>query len=49
MDVKLRPGSLEYNTIGGILDLYFIGGSDGQSTPADVARGYAKLVGSISI
>jgi alpha-glucosidase len=44
MDIKLRPGSLEYNTIGGILDLYFIGGSDGETGPADVARGYAKLV-----
>ncbi|KAB5595830.1 Alpha-glucosidase [Ceratobasidium theobromae] len=44
MDVKLRPGSLEYNTIGGILDLYFIGGNEGKSTPADVSRGYAKLV-----
>ncbi|KAG8756283.1 hypothetical protein FRC12_010619 [Ceratobasidium sp. 428] len=45
MDIKLRPGSLEYNTIGGILDFYFIGGSDGKTGPADVARGYAKLAG----
>ncbi|KAG9074615.1 hypothetical protein FS749_013796, partial [Ceratobasidium sp. UAMH 11750] len=45
MDIKLRPGSLEYNTIGGILDFYFIGGSDGKSGPADIARGYAKLAG----
>ncbi|CAE6449622.1 unnamed protein product [Rhizoctonia solani] len=45
MDVKLRSGSLEYNTIGGILDLYFIGGSEGKSSPADVSRGYAKLAG----
>ncbi|KAG9083531.1 hypothetical protein FS749_005959 [Ceratobasidium sp. UAMH 11750] len=45
MDVKLRPGSIEYNVIGGILDFYFIGGSDGKNGPADVARGYAKLAG----
>ncbi|QRV77504.1 glycoside hydrolase family 31 protein [Ceratobasidium sp. AG-Ba] len=45
MDVKLRPGSLEYNVIGGILDFYFIGGNDGKTGPADVARGYAKLAG----
>ncbi|CAE6413351.1 unnamed protein product [Rhizoctonia solani] len=45
MDVKLRQGSLEYNTIGGILDLYFIGGNEGKSSPADVSRGYAKLAG----
>ncbi|QRV77530.1 glycoside hydrolase family 31 protein [Ceratobasidium sp. AG-Ba] len=45
MDIKLRPGSLEYNTIGGILDFYFIGGSDGKTGPADVARGYAKVAG----
>ncbi|KAF8755028.1 glycosyl hydrolase 31 family [Rhizoctonia solani] len=38
-------GSLEYNTIGGILDLYFIGGNEGKSSPADVSRGYAKLAG----
>ncbi|KAG8686180.1 hypothetical protein FRC09_014300, partial [Ceratobasidium sp. 395] len=43
MDVKLRPGSIEYNVIGGILDFYFIGGSDGKSGPSDVARGYAKI------
>ncbi|KAG8735702.1 hypothetical protein FRC12_017953 [Ceratobasidium sp. 428] len=49
MDIKLRPGSLEYNTIGGILDFYFIGGSDGKTGPADVARGYAKLVSFICI
>ncbi|KAG8742173.1 hypothetical protein FRC10_001929 [Ceratobasidium sp. 414] len=45
MDIKLRPGSIEYNVIGGIMDFYFIGGSDGNSGPADVARGYAKLAG----
>ncbi|KAG9100274.1 hypothetical protein FRC07_010428 [Ceratobasidium sp. 392] len=45
MDVNLRPGSIEYNVIGGIMDFYFIGGSDGKSGPADVARGYAKLAG----
>jgi hypothetical protein len=49
MDVKLRTGSLEYNTIGGILDLYFIGGSDGKTGPADVSRGYAKLVRTIQL
>ncbi|KAG9103826.1 hypothetical protein FRC06_007804, partial [Ceratobasidium sp. 370] len=45
MDIKLRPGSLEYNTIGGILDFYFIGGNAGNTGPADIARGYAKLAG----
>ncbi|CAE6470893.1 unnamed protein product, partial [Rhizoctonia solani] len=45
MDIKLRQGSLEYNTIGGIIDLYFIGGNDGKTGPADVSRGYAKLAG----
>ncbi|CCO34760.1 alpha-glucosidase, putative [Rhizoctonia solani AG-1 IB] len=45
MDVKLRQGSLEYNVIGGILDLYFIGGNGGGASPADVSRGYAKLAG----
>ncbi|KAG9092364.1 hypothetical protein FRC07_011682, partial [Ceratobasidium sp. 392] len=45
MDVKLRPGSIKYNVIGGIMDFYFIGGNDGKSGPADVARGYAKVAG----
>ncbi|KAG8785669.1 hypothetical protein FRC12_017286 [Ceratobasidium sp. 428] len=45
MDVKLQPGSIEYNVIGGVLDFYFIGGSDGKSGPGDVARGYAKIAG----
>ncbi|QRW20102.1 glycoside hydrolase family 31 protein [Rhizoctonia solani] len=44
MDVKLSQGSLEYNIIGGILDFYFIGGNDGRTGPADISRGYAKLV-----
>ncbi|KDQ16377.1 glycoside hydrolase family 31 protein [Botryobasidium botryosum FD-172 SS1] len=45
MDIKLSEGkentTLEYNIIGGVLDLYFLAGP----TPADVARQYAKIVG----
>ncbi|KAL5118895.1 hypothetical protein ACEQ8H_003218 [Pleosporales sp. CAS-2024a] len=32
---------LEYNTIGGIIDLYFLGGK----TPTDVSKQYAQVVG----
>lgn len=45
MDVKIKDEnektSLEYNIIGGILDLYFFAGP----TPKDVARQYAQVVG----
>jgi alpha-glucosidase len=45
MDVKLRrqdkKNSLEYNVIGGVLDLYFLAGPD----PIDVSRQYAALIG----
>jgi alpha-glucosidase len=34
-------GTLEYNTIGGIIDLYFMAGKQ----PADVSRQYADVVG----
>ncbi|KAL1754882.1 glycoside hydrolase family 31 protein [Schizophyllum commune] len=48
MDIKLnqtdgQESTLEYNVIGGILDLYFFAGS--ESDPAAVARQYAELVG----
>ncbi|CAG7850794.1 Probable alpha/beta-glucosidase ARB_02101 {ECO:0000305} {ECO:0000250/UniProtKB:Q5AWI5}; {ECO:0000250/UniProtKB:Q5AWI5}; Flags: Precursor [Serendipita indica DSM 11827] len=45
MDVKIKNegshGSLEYNVLGGILDLYFFAGP----TPVDVARKYALVAG----
>ena len=49
MDIKLNnntdPGgpSLEYNVIGGIIDLYFLAGS--TFDPTELARQYAELVG----
>ena len=47
MDIKLmREGSvntLEYNVIGGILDFYFLAGS--ETDPTEVARQYAQVVG----
>ena len=47
MDIKLmREGSvntLEYNVIGGVLDFYFLAGS--ETDPAEVARQYAQVVG----
>ncbi|KAL0955005.1 hypothetical protein HGRIS_003930 [Hohenbuehelia grisea] len=48
MDIKLTddgPGgtALEYNTIGGVLDFYFLAGS--ETDPTEVARQYAELVG----
>ena len=45
MDIKIDKDEggqfLEYNTIGGIIDLYFLNGPD----PIDVAKEYASLVG----
>ncbi|CAZ80513.1 unnamed protein product [Tuber melanosporum] len=45
MDIKLETvdgkSSLEYNVIGGVLDLYFFAGPE----PAAVARQYAEVVG----
>ncbi|KAF8957752.1 glycoside hydrolase family 31 protein [Flammula alnicola] len=48
MDIKLTnsdPGgpALEYNVIGGVLDFYFLAGS--ESDPTEVARQYAEVVG----
>jgi alpha-glucosidase len=53
MDVKIRAGdggesatattTLEYNVIGGVLDFYFLAGS--ESEPAEVARQYAQIAG----
>lgn len=36
MDIKLSPGALEYNAIGGIMDFYFLAGS--ENDPTAVAR-----------
>ncbi|KAG8875707.1 hypothetical protein FRB97_004788 [Tulasnella sp. 331] len=41
MDVNLENGSLEYNVIGGVFDLYFLAGP----APVTVAQQYATLVG----
>ncbi|EKM83265.1 hypothetical protein AGABI1DRAFT_69538 [Agaricus bisporus var. burnettii JB137-S8] len=46
MDIKLSNTggtSLEYNAIGGVMDFYFLSGS--ESDPAAVARQYAEVVG----
>ncbi|KAF7298389.1 putative alpha/beta-glucosidase agdC [Mycena kentingensis (nom. inval.)] len=43
MDVKLTPGALEYNVIGGVLDFYFLAGS--TTDPTEVAKQYAEVVG----
>lgn len=47
MDIKLvedeDSGSLEYNVIGGVLDFYFLAGS--EADPTEVARQYAEVVG----
>lgn len=34
---------LEYNVIGGVIDLYFLAGS--ETDPSEVARQYAKIIG----
>nr|GAT54403.1 alpha-glucosidase [Mycena chlorophos] len=43
MDIKLTPEALEYNVIGGVLDFYFLAGS--QTDPTQVAKQYAEIVG----
>ncbi|KAJ6469014.1 alpha-glucosidase [Mycena vitilis] len=43
MDIKLTPGALEYNVIGGVLDFYFLAGS--QTDPTQAAKQYAEIVG----
>ncbi|KAK7014854.1 glycoside hydrolase family 31 protein [Favolaschia claudopus] len=43
MDIKLTKGALEYNVIGGILDFYFLAGS--QTDPTQAAKQYAEIVG----
>lgn len=49
MDIKINDTekagttTLEYNVIGGVLDLYFLAGS--ETDPTDVARQYAEIVG----
>ncbi|KXN82694.1 putative alpha/beta-glucosidase agdC [Leucoagaricus sp. SymC.cos] len=46
MDIKLSNvggNSLEYNAIGGVLDFYFLAGS--ESDPTGVARQYAEVAG----
>ena len=47
MDVKLvgdgGSGGLEYNMIGGVVDMYFLAGS--ETEPAAAARQYAEVVG----
>jgi len=50
MDIKLRNNesanaatTLEYNVIGGVLDFYFLAGS--ETDPAETARQYAQIAG----
>lgn len=46
MDIKINDTagtSLEYNVIGGVLDFYFLAGS--ETDPTEVARQYADIVG----
>ncbi|KAI0081490.1 alpha-glucosidase [Panus rudis PR-1116 ss-1] len=46
LDVKIddtNSSSLEYNAIGGVLDFYFLAGS--ETDPTEVARQYAQVVG----
>jgi alpha-glucosidase len=50
MDININQTSdntqyLEYNTIGGVLDFYFLAGP----APADVARQYAGVVGTVCL
>ncbi|KAF9528284.1 alpha-glucosidase [Crepidotus variabilis] len=47
MDIKLNTtngaSTLEYNAIGGVLDFYFLAGS--ENDPTEVAKQYAEIVG----
>ncbi len=48
MDIKINDTeglgtTLEYNVIGGVLDFYFLAGS--ESDPTEVARQYADVAG----
>ncbi|KAH9477307.1 putative alpha/beta-glucosidase agdC [Psilocybe cubensis] len=43
MDIKLNSNSLEYNIIGGVLDFYFLAGS--ERDPTELARQYSEVVG----
>jgi alpha-glucosidase len=48
MDIKITKDAesgpaLEYNIIGGVVDLYFLAGS--ETDPTEVARQYAEVVG----
>lgn len=48
MDIKLNEtdgdgATLEYNVIGGVLDFYFLAGS--EDSPIEVAKQYAEVVG----
>ena len=49
MDIKINntenpeETTLEYNVIGGVLDFYFLAGSEGN--PTEVARQYSEVVG----
>lgn len=46
MDIKIddtNEATLEYNVIGGVLDFYFLAGS--ETDPTEVARQYAEIVG----
>ena len=50
MDIKLRNNesataatTLEYNVIGGVLDFYFLAGS--ETDPASATRQYAQIAG----
>ena len=48
MDIKLNDtdtdgATLEYNVIGGVLDFYFLAGS--ESSPVELAKQYAEVVG----
>lgn len=50
MDIKINQTEedgqyLEYNTIGGVLDFYFLAGP----SPADVSRQYAGVVGTVRL
>jgi len=43
MDIKIDNSTLEYNVIGGIIEMYFLAGS--TEDPFQVARQYAQIVG----